>query len=49
MSRQKTRPLVRRAKSPSHYKGTLSEDEIKKMVQEAEKYKSKDEEHRKKI
>jgi len=27
----------------------LSKDEIKKMVQEAEKYNSKDEEHRKKI
>jgi heat shock protein 1/8 len=30
-------------------KGRLSKDEIEKMVQEAEKYKSEDEEHRKKI
>ncbi len=49
MSLQKTRPLARTAKSPSHYKARLSKDEIKKMVQEAEKYNSKDEEHRKKI
>ncbi|KAF3520555.1 hypothetical protein DY000_02058862 [Brassica cretica] len=30
-------------------KGRLSKDEIKKMVQEAEKYKSEDEEHKKKV
>jgi L1 cell adhesion molecule like protein len=30
-------------------KGRLSKDEIEKMVQDAEKYKSEDEEHRKKI
>merc|ERR1739841_24608 len=30
-------------------KGRLSKDEIEKMVQEAEKYKSEDEEHKKKV
>ena len=30
-------------------KGRLSKEEIEKMVQEAEKYKSEDEEHKKKV
>ncbi|KAF9623657.1 hypothetical protein IFM89_003689 [Coptis chinensis] len=44
---KRTRPQGRRTRSPfTNDKGRLSKDEIEKMVQEAEKYKSEDEEHK---
>ncbi|KAF3502536.1 hypothetical protein F2Q69_00039996 [Brassica cretica] len=46
----RTRPPDRRTRSPSpNDKGRLSKDDIEKMVQVAEKYKSEDEEHKKKV